>query len=165
MVFPRQECWHSQAKILEWAAISSSRGTSWPTDQTPISWVGRRSLYCWVTKEVPKTEYKIEYQYNPSFIKMGLNIFVYVQESERKNSKYSFNIVWSTPNIPWKDWCWNWSSNIWPPDVKRRFTGKDPNAGKDWGQEEKGVTESEMVGWHHRLNGHEFEQTPGDSEW
>ena len=41
---------------------------------------------------------------------------------------------------------------------------KDPNAGKDGGQEEKGATEDETVGWHHRLNGHEFEQTPGDSE-
>ena len=42
--------------------------------------------------------------------------------------------------------------------------GKDPDAGKIWGQEEKGTTEDEMVGWHHWLNGHEFEQTPGDSE-
>ena len=41
------------------------------------------------------------------------------------------------------------------------FIGKDPDAGKDWGQEEKGVTEDEMVGWHHQLNGHEFEQTLG----
>ena len=42
--------------------------------------------------------------------------------------------------------------------------GKDPDAGKDWGQEEKGATEDEMVGWHHQLNGHEFEQTLGDSK-
>ena len=41
---------------------------------------------------------------------------------------------------------------------------KYPNAGKDWGQEEKQATEDEMVGWHHLLNGHEFEQAPGDSE-
>ena len=41
---------------------------------------------------------------------------------------------------------------------------KDPDAGKDWGQEEKGVTEDEMVGWHYWLNGHEFEQIPGDGE-
>jgi len=41
---------------------------------------------------------------------------------------------------------------------------EDPDAGKDGGQEEKGATEDETVGWHHRLNGHEFEQTPGDSE-
>ena len=41
--------------------------------------------------------------------------------------------------------------------------GKTPDAGKDWRREEKGTTEDEMFGWHHRLNGHEFEQTPGDS--
>ena len=50
---------------------------------------------------------------------------------------------------------------LWPPDAKNWFIGKDPDAGKDWGQEEKGMTEDEMVGWHHRLYGHEFEQTPG----
>ena len=46
---------------------------------------------------------------------------------------------------------------------RRWLIGKDPDAGKDWGQEEKRVTEVEMVGWHHWLNWHEFEQTPGDS--
>ena len=50
---------------------------------------------------------------------------------------------------------------LWPPDGKSWLTGKDPDAGKDWGQEDKGVTEGEMVGWHHLLNGHESEQTPG----
>ena len=53
---------------------------------------------------------------------------------------------------------------LWPPDAKSWLTGKDPDAGKDWGQEEKRMTENEIVGWHHRLNGHEFEQTLGDSE-
>ena len=51
-----------------------------------------------------------------------------------------------------------------PPDAKSRLIRKDPDAGKDWGQEEKGTTEDEMVGWHHRLNGHEFEQALGDGE-
>ena len=51
---------------------------------------------------------------------------------------------------------------LWPPDAKSQLIGKDPDAGKDWGQEEKGVTEDEMVGWHHWLNGLEFEQSPGD---
>ena len=46
---------------------------------------------------------------------------------------------------------------LWPPDVKNWLIGKDPDAGKDWGQEEKGMTEDEMVGWHHQLNGHESE--------
>ena len=53
---------------------------------------------------------------------------------------------------------------LWPPDLKSPFIGKDPTAGKDWEQEEQGVTEYEMVGWHHCLNVHKFEQTPGDSE-
>ena len=48
--------------------------------------------------------------------------------------------------------------------MKSQLIGKDTDAGKDRGQEEKGVTEDEMVGWHYRLNGHEFEQTPGDGE-
>ena len=50
-----------------------------------------------------------------------------------------------------------------PPDVKSQLVGKDPGAGRDWGQEEKRVTENEMVGWDHWLNRHEFAQTPGDS--
>ena len=50
---------------------------------------------------------------------------------------------------------------LWPPHVKSWLIGKDPDAGRDWGQEEKGTTEDEMAGWHHRLDGHEFEQTQG----
>ena len=47
---------------------------------------------------------------------------------------------------------------LWPPDAKFWLIEKDPDAGQDWGQEKKGMTEDEMVGWHHWLNGHEFEQ-------
>ena len=47
---------------------------------------------------------------------------------------------------------------LWPPDAKNWLIGKDPDAGKDWRQEEKGTREYELVGWHHQLNGHEFEQ-------
>ena len=50
---------------------------------------------------------------------------------------------------------------LWPPDVKKWLIGKDPDAGKDWRQEEKRMTEDEMVGWHHRRDGQEFEQAPG----
>ena len=50
---------------------------------------------------------------------------------------------------------------LWPSDAKSWLIGKDPNVRKDWRLEEKGTTEDEMVGWHHRLNGHEFEQAPG----
>ena len=53
---------------------------------------------------------------------------------------------------------------LWPPDVKSWLTGKDFDAGGDWGQEEKGTTEDEMAGWHHWLNGRESEWTPGDGD-
>ena len=53
---------------------------------------------------------------------------------------------------------------LWPLDAKSWLTGKDPDTGKDWGQEEKGATEDEMVGWHHWLNGHGFEYTLGDGK-
>ena len=50
---------------------------------------------------------------------------------------------------------------LWPPDAKSRLTGKDPDAGENWGPEEKGATEDKMVWWHHWLNGHEFGQGQG----
>ena len=50
---------------------------------------------------------------------------------------------------------------LWPPDAKNWLTGKDPDTGKDWRQQEKGMTEAEMVGWHHQLGRHEFEQALG----
>ena len=55
---------------------------------------------------------------------------------------------------------------LWPPAVRNRLIGKDPDAGKDWRREVKGMTENEMVGWHHQLSGHEFEWTPrvGDGQ-
>ena len=53
---------------------------------------------------------------------------------------------------------------LWPPDTKSQHIGKNPEAGKDWGQEEKQAIEDEMVVWDHLLNGHDFEHTPGDSE-
>ena len=60
----------------------------------------------------------------------------------------------SVLNIHWKDWLE--TPILWPPDAKNWVIWKDPDAGKDWGQEEKGTTEDEIVWWHHRLNGHEF---------
>ena len=59
-------------------------------------------------------------------------------------------------NPDWKDWC--------SPDMKNWLIGKDPDAGKDWRQEGKRGTEDEMVEWQHWLDGHEFEQAPGDSD-
>ena len=53
---------------------------------------------------------------------------------------------------------------LWPSDAKSQLLGKDPDAGKDWGQEENGVIEDEMIRWHHWVNEHEFEQTLAESE-
>ena len=66
-------------------------------------------------------------------------------------------------SIHWKDWCWSWCSNTlatWFEELTQN--GKDSDAGKDWGQEVKGATVDEMIGWHHWLN--EFEQIPGGSD-
>jgi len=54
---------------------------------------------------------------------------------------------------------------LWPPHVKSWLIGKESDAGRDWGQEERGTTEDEMAGWHHRLDRREFEWTPGGSWW
>ena len=65
-------------------------------------------------------------------------------------------------NIHWKDWCWScYTLATWYEEQTHQ---KRPDAGKDWRQEEKGMTEDETVGWHDRLNGHEFEQTARDGE-
>ena len=67
-------------------------------------------------------------------------------------------------NIHWKDWSWSWNSNTLATWWKNWLLGKDPDAGKHW-REEKGTTEDVMVEWHHRLDGHEFEQAPGVGDW
>ena len=63
----------------------------------------------------------------------------------------------SVLSVHWKDWCWSWNSNIWPPHAKNWLIGNDLDVGKDWRWEEEGMTENETVGWHHWLDGHEFE--------
>ena len=72
------------------------------------------------------------------------------------------NLKW---NQPWTLIGWTDAKAetpvVWPPDVKSWLIGKDPDAGKDWRQKEKRATEGEMVGWYHRLDGREFEWTPG----
>ena len=85
-----------------------------------------------------------------------------------KTLESPLNCKESQPVHPKGDQCWIFVGRIdaeapiiWPPDVKNWHIGKDPDPGKDWGQEEKGMIEDEMVGWHHQVDGHEFEQAPG----
>ena len=63
--------------------------------------------------------------------------------------------------VHWKNWCWSWNSNTLVTWCKEQTHLKRPDVGKDWGQEEKGTMEDEMVGWHHRHNGHGFGWTLG----
>ena len=94
------------------------------------------------------------------------------EESEKAGLKLKIKALRSWPVHPKGNQSWIFIGRtdaeaeapiLWPPDAKSWLTGKDRDAGKDWGQKEKGMTEDEMVGWHHRLNGHTFEQTPGGS--
>ena len=84
----------------------------------------------------------------------------------RKESWESLGLQGDQTNLKWNQ-SWIFTGRIdaeaeapilWPPDAKNSLIGKDPDAGKDWKQEEKGMTEDEMVGWHHWLDGHEFEE-------
>ena len=120
--------------------------------------------------------------------RMDNKCVVYLQKrkKERTNSNWSYKQQFMSLGIP----CWSsgWDCKevqpihpkgdqswvfigrtdakaetpiLWPPNGKSWLSGKDPDAGRDWWQEEKGTTEDEMAGWHHQLDGHEFEWTPG----
>ena len=77
---------------------------------------------------------------------------------------YQSILTKTNPDYSLKNWGWSWSSNTLARDAKSRLTGKDPDAGKDRMQEEKGTTEDQMVGWYHWLNEQESEQAPGNSK-
>ena len=63
--------------------------------------------------------------------------------------------------VLWKEWCWSWNSSTLATSWEEWLIGKDSDAGRHWGQEEKGMTDDEMAGWHHWLDGLESERTPG----
>ena len=136
-----------QARILEWVAFPFSRVSSQPRDQTQVShdsWtIIRLNAEEWILLNCGIGE--------DSWESLGLQ-GDQTSQSQRK----------SVLNIQWKDWCW--SSNTLAPDAKSWLIRKNPDAGKDWRQEEKGTAEDEMVGWHHWLSGYEFKQTPRDGE-
>ena len=98
-----------------------------------------------------------------------------IKKGERRRVESPFDFMEIQPVHPKGDMSWVFIGStdveaetpiLWPPNVKSWLTGKDSDAGKDWRQEEKDMTEDEMVGWHHWLNRHEFEQAPeiGDGQ-
>ena len=87
-------------------------------------------------------------------MRQGGNLDTYF--SMKETSLKRLHTIWFQPNDIFEK-----AKHIWPPDAKNWLIWKDPDAEKDWRWEEKGMTNDEMAGWHHRLNGHEFESTPG----
>ena len=96
----------------------------------------------------------------PSNCDAGENRWESLRQQDQTSQSYRESVL----NIHWKTDAEAEGLILWPPDAKNQLIRKDPYVGKDWRQEEKGTTESKMVGWHHRLNGHEFEATLGGSE-
>ena len=87
---------------------------------------------------------------------------------KEENEKAGFKPVNAKGNQPWifigRTDAEAETPNLWPPDVKNWLIGKGPDAGKDWRQEDKGMTMDEILEWQQQLNGHEFEQAPGVGE-
>ena len=112
--------------------------------------------------------WKWELDYKKGWVPKNWYLQTVMVEKISKEASKEFVPINSKGNQPWivigKTDAEAETPILWPPDAKNWLTGKDLEAGKDWRQEEKGMTEDEMVGWHHRFNGHEFEQTPGNSE-
>ena len=106
---------------------------------------------------------KAEHQRIEAFELWGWRTLLRVPRTARRSNPSILKEI--NPDIHWKDWCWSWSSNTLATWYKELIHWKRPcDTGIDWGQEEKGMTEDEMLGWHHWLSGHEFEQTQGDGE-
>ena len=140
-------------------SILKSRDLTLPTKVCPVKAMFFSQKSC---MDVSWTIKKAEHQGIDAFEWWCWITHLRVPWTARRSTSQSWRK--SILSIHWRDWCWGWSSNTWPPDAKSQLIGNDPDAGKDWRQEEKGTTKDEMVGWHHWLNGHKFEQAPGDSE-
>ena len=152
-----------EARVLEWGAISFSRGSSRTRDRTRVSRIVGRCFTIWAIREL----WMWELNYKESWIPKNWCFETVVLE---KTFESALNCKEIKPVNPKGNQSRIFIGRtdaeaetpiLWPPDVKNRLIGKDPDAGKDGRQEEKGMTEDEMVGWHHQLDGHEFEQAPG----
>ena len=112
--------------------------------------------------------WKWELDYKKGWVPKNWYLQTVMVEKISKEASKEFVPTNSKGNQPWrvigKTDAEAETPTLWPSDAKNWLIGKDLEAGKDWRQEEKGMTEDEMVGWHHRFNGHEFEQASGNSE-
>ena len=140
------------ASLTQWIWIWANSGSWW--------WTGRPAFHA-----VAKSRTRLSDWTEPSteglmFLNLGVGEYSWEslrlqgdQTCQSKRIQFCIFIGWTDAKAE--------APILWPPDAKTLFTGKDPDAGKDWRQEEKGTIEDEMVGCHHRLDGHKFVQTLG----
>ena len=175
----------SQVRILEWVAVSFSKGSSWPRDRTHISCLEVDSLPLRHLGSPYLVRRDITLLRKVHLVKaMASSSYVWMWEVDHKESWVPKNwcfwivVLEKTLESPldWKEikpvnpkgnqsWIFTGRDDaeaeapiLWLPDAKKWLTGKYPDAGKDWRQEEKGPTEDKLVGWYHWLDGREFEQ-------
>ena len=172
-----------QARILEWVVMPSSRGSSWSRDLTHVSYCYDKPRQC-IKKQrhyfADKGPYSQSYGFSISHVQIweldlkeilapnNWCFWTVVLEKTLENPLDFKKIKRVNPKGN-QSWIFIGRAEAdaplpWAPDAKNWLFAKDPDPGKDWRQEEKGMTEDEMVGWHHRLDGHEFEQALGDGK-
>ena len=157
-----------QARILEWLAVPFSRGCSQTRDWTQVSHIADRFFTSWATREVQligsacihaKSLQLCLTLYDPMDCSPpGSSVHGILQARILEWVAMPFSKLIGRTDAKAE------ASILQPPVGKSRLVGKDPDAGKDWRQEEEEMTEDEMVVWHHRFNGRELEQTAGKSE-
>ena len=149
-----------QAIVLEWIAISFSRGSSQPRARTWASHIVDRRFTVWATREVL---WMWELDYKENWVLKNWCFWSVVLEKPPE-SPLDYKEIQPVHPKGYQSWVFIGGPYVeaetpilWPSDVKSWLIRKDPDAGKDWRWEETGMTEDQMVRWHHQLNGHEFE--------
>ena len=121
----------------------------------------------WHPEELCSVNYTLRQKVR-AFVSLSVRLWLWAAFRRREYPLRRRGFYWLKVNQPWiligRTDAEARAPIFWPHDVKSHLIGNDPDAGKYWRQKEKGATEDEMVGWHHRLNGREFEQTSGDGE-
>ena len=151
-----------QARILERVALSFLRGSSQLRDWTQVSLLEGRFFTNWATREALVRKRAERQRIDTLELWCWRRLLRVPWTARRSNQSIIKEISpeYSLEGLRQKAE----ALILWPPD-ENWLIGKDPDAGKDWRQEEKGITEDDMVGWHHRLSGHVFEQAPGVGDY
>ena len=150
--------WNSPGQNTEVGSLSFSRDSSQPRDRTQVSCILGRILTSWGTIEASCAIKKTEHRRTDAFKLWCWRRLLRGSWTARRSNQSilkEIKLEYSLEELMLKLKL-QYFGHL---NTKSQLTGKDFDAGKEWGQEQKGVTEDEMVGWHHRFNGHEFEHT------